>query len=227
MISENDLKVLSNYNLQSEEEQRSCLYGMLLGDTGKCSKNRILIGHGVKQEKYARFKGLMLEKITQGQTSYSYVSNYDGAYFQIHVYPSGCELLSECIETFYENGCHNNTRKLITKDILSKLTLQGIALWYMDDGSYSIKRDKYGCKHGANLTINTYIPLEQNNLMVDYFHEKWDISCYNNYSKGRYRLGMGKKEGIKFFNLIRPFVIESMLYKLEPEGEVAYGRGTS
>ena len=76
----------------------------------------------------------------------------------------------------------------------------------MDDGSMSIKKID-GKPRGAEITLNTYLTTEENQVIIDFFQSQFNI----NKSKGKYRLRMGKKEAMKFF----PMIIPSMRYKID------------
>ena len=90
----------------------------------------------------------------------------------------------------------------------------------MDDGHINIRKteDKI---HGFYIKIATCLYKEQNQVIIDYFKEVWDISFYQ-FKEGRsgkntYSLCCGTQEGIKFIKLIKPYVesCPSMLYKIQ------------
>jgi hypothetical protein len=83
----------------------------------------------------------------------------------------------------------------------------------MDDGSKSFKR-KNGRIHAMEVTLNTYLPKENNEVIINYFQEVWGIKWGLNKSKGTWRLRMGTQEGRRFFDLISPVVLDSMRYKI-------------
>lgn len=64
---------------------------------------------------------------------------------------------------------YKNDRKILSPKYLSYLDEQGLAIWYMDDGStYIDKRDnkRISCE------IYTYTPLEETLSIIDFFREK-------------------------------------------------------
>lgn len=56
-----------------------------------------------------------------------------------------------------------------------------------------------GRPRGAEITLNTYLTAEENQVIIDFFQNQFGITWKLNKSKGKYRLRMGKKEAMKFF----------------------------
>ena len=89
----------------------------------------------------------------------------------------------------------------------------------MDDGHINIRKDKNKRPMGFYIKISTCEPKEEVQIMIDYFKEVWDINFYM-FHEGRkedsYSLCCGTKEGLKFIEIIKPYVeqIPSMLYKI-------------
>ena len=196
------------YNTTAKQEKIGVLLGMLLGDAGLTTSNNIYYGHSIKQKEYALFKKQLLDNITGKDSHISYITQY--GYDAIRVYPKTSDIIKETISLLYINR-----KKNITKSVLDKVTLQGLAIWFMDDGSCSVGKHNGIPNGGLKVTLNTYLTLENNQELIEYFRDVWQINWYNNYSKGKYRLGMGTKESRKFFDLIKPYVIPEMQYKLK------------
>ena len=73
------------------------------------------------------------------------------------------------------NAIYNaDNQKTFSNELLECLTPEGIAWWYMDDGSMSFKRRNERI-HSIIVTLNTYETLEKNQRIVDYFKNKWNI----------------------------------------------------
>lgn len=195
-----------DYNVSLNKEKRGILCGMLLGDAGK-THNNIFIGHSQKHKEYALFKKELLEKITGKNVTMREFTTKQG-YKVIRVEPKQIPEIKYLVKKFYPNG-----EKKITRQVLDYLTLQGIAIWYMDDGSKSFKK-RNGEIHAVEVTLNTYLPKEDNEAIIKYFKEVWGIKWGLNKSKDKYRLRMGTKQARKFFQLIEPFIIEPMKYKI-------------
>lgn len=198
---------MMDYNVSSKLQVRGVLCGMLLGDAGKC-KNNLSIQHSTKQIEYAHFKKQLLERITRKVVNTRQWITKEG-YGLIRIEPRLVPLTRVMVKR-----CYRNNTKTITREFLEHLTLQGIAIWFMDDGSKSFKR-RGGRIHAVEVTLNTYLPREENEIIISYFKERWGIQWGLNKSKGTYRLRMGTHEARKFFNLIKPFIVDSMKYKID------------
>ena len=195
-----------DYNVSSKMEKRGIICGMLLGDGGRC-RNNFYIAHSTKQIEYALFKKELLEFITGKQVNTRQRKNNYG-YETIVIEPKLTPLTRVLVKKCYKSGV-----KTFSAKFLNYLTLQGLAIWFMDDGSKSFKR--VGSRiHSVEVTLNTYLSKEENEIIISYFKERWGICWGLNKSKDKYRLRMGTREARNFFSLIEPFIIDSMRYKI-------------
>jgi hypothetical protein len=169
---------------------------MLLGD-GRRSQNNFFIQHSSEREDYILYKKDVLEQITRKPVQVRRWETKEG-FTLIRIEPK-----------LYRGGT-----KTITRKFLNLLTPQGIAIWFMDRGAKSFKK-KNGNVRALEVTLNTYISKEENEIIVSYFSEVWGFKWGLNRSNGSYRLRMGTKEGKRFLASISPFVPESMLYKVQ------------
>lgn len=122
----------------------------------------------------------------------------------------------------YRNILYPNGSKVIHNiKLLRKLTPLGLAIWYMDDGCLSQKK-RCGVVHANELILNTYLEKDQNQVIIDYFKDSWDISFNQYKSKGKYRLACGTKEARRFLKIVEPYVsqVPCMLYKLNVKKEL-------
>ncbi|EDX78351.1 LAGLIDADG DNA endonuclease family [Coleofasciculus chthonoplastes PCC 7420] len=196
-----------DYNVSSKVEQRGILAGLLLGD-GKRNQNNFFIQNSSKHEEYLLFKKELLEQITGKPVSLRRWSTKKG-YDQIRLEPKLIPLTRVLVKKLYQAGT-----KTITRTFLNFLTPQGIAIWFMDDGSKSFPK-KDGKVHALTLKLNTYLSKEQNEIIVAYFAEVWGFKWGLSKAKSLYRLRMGTKEGKRFLAFIRPYIHDSMLYKVQ------------
>lgn len=190
------------------KEDLGVLIGTLCGDCGR-KGSRLYCGQSIKQKEWFEYKKKRFEQIfncTFQEYEYHY-TQYNTSVLQFTTKTT--ELTTYLVNLFYPQD-----KKVISREALNQLTLEGIAWWYMDDGSMSIKRID-GRPRGAEITLNTYLTAEENQIIIDYFQEKWNITWKLNQSKGKYRLRMGKKEAIKFFSLIEEYIIPAMKYKID------------
>lgn len=197
-------------NKEYSTQDLGFLIGTLCGDCGR-NANALYCGHSIKQKEYFDIKKKRFEKIFQTKIK---ERRYDYPQFNnTHIYTfktPTTDLTKYLVHLFYPNG-----EKVISLDALKLLTPEGIAWWYMDDGSMSIKKID-GRPRGAEITLNTYLSIEENNIIIDYFLNKYGIKWKLNKSHDKYRLRMGKKEAKNnFFPLIEPYIINCMKYKID------------
>ena len=194
------------------------IIGMLLGD-GTISNNYVFkLSHGYKQKEYLEWKINLLNEYgikNNGLKEYISTCGYNlGSivyYSQMSVIPF-MKVLRRVI--------YKPIKNYANRKILNRLNPLGIAIWYMDDGHINIRKteDKV---HGFYIKIATCLYKEQNQIIIDYFKEVWDISFYQfkegKPGKNTYSLCCGTQEGIKFIELIKPYVesCPSMLYKIQ------------
>ena len=84
----------------------------------------------------------------------------------------------------------------------------------MDDGNLA-KKKKNGKIHAYELYLNTFVSDEENQTIIDYFKEVWNIKFSKVKNNGGYRLRCGTIEARKFINIIKEYVLPSMQYKID------------
>lgn len=104
-----------------------------------------------------------------------------------------------------------NNRKKLDKKYISYLDEQGLAIWYMDDGStYVSKSDR-----GFTVEFSTHIPEKEAQDLIDLFKDKWNIQFYLHKKKdNQYNIRAYSTNALKFIKMIEPFVPDCMAYKL-------------
>ena len=107
-------------------------------------------------------------------------------------------------ELFYPNG-----KKIVTREILDKLDPLGLAVWYLDDGSYDYSHKR------LNIATNGFTLIE-NKIIHQYFKEKWNIDCKIQKAKTHYYIRFNKEYTNKFIELIKTHIMQipSMTYKI-------------
>lgn len=197
------------------KESRNLLISMLLGD-GTISNNYVFkLSHGYKQKEYLEWKINLLNEYgikNNGLKEYISTKGYNiGSivyYTQLSITPF-VKLLRRII---YKPKKNYSNRK-----ILNRLNALGIAIWYMDDGHINIRKTNNKI-HGFYIKIATCLSKEDNQIIIDYFKEIWNVSFYQ-FKEGKetYSLCCGTQEGIKFIEIVKPYIesCPSMLYKIQ------------
>lgn len=104
-------------------------------------------------------------------------------------------------------------KKVLSRKYISYLDAQGIAIWYMDDGSTYINKHGKTC---FSCEISTHIPEKDALELINLFKEKWNISFFlHKRAENQYNIRCYTKEAYKFIQLIKPFVPQCMDYKVK------------
>jgi len=194
-------------------EQKAVIIGSLLGDgtmrIGKGAKNANLkIEHGLKQKEYVEWKYHILRPFvfTGPKMSYRYREKGEkypkSWWFRTIRHP----ILTKIYRQFYLGEGYRNGRKIIPSNIKDDLSSLAVAVWIMDDGSYS----------KGIITISTYaFSLQEIYYLQECFKERFKIEMrfYKDRNKG-YRMYCRKKDSNKLIHIIRPYIIPSMMYKI-------------
>lgn len=199
------------------KESRNLLIAMLLGD-GTISNNYVYkLAHAESQLDYLQWKIKQLNNAAiknNGIKSYIKTRGYGVGttvyYTQLSIIP----FIKVLRRIFYKPVKILGNRKL-----LNRLDAKGVAIWYMDDGHINIRRNKDGRPMGFYIKIATCLSREQVQTIIDYFKEVWNINFYM-FHEGKkedsYSLCCGTKEGLKFIDIVKPYVsqVPSMIHKI-------------
>lgn len=200
------------------KESRNLLIALLLGDGTICSNNVFKLAHAEQQKDYLEWKIKQLNDAgirNNGLKTYVKTCGYNIGvnvyYTQLNIIP----FIKVLRRIFYKPKKVLGNRKL-----LNRLDARGIAIWYMDDGHINIRKDKDGRPMGFYIKIATCLPKDELQVIIDYFKEVWDVSFYM-FHEGKkedsFSLCCGTKEGLKFINIIKKYVLQvpSMVHKIQ------------
>lgn len=179
------------------EEQKQILIGVLLGDGAMRKKTHALleINHSYSQKEYVdwlyqQFKDFVATspKVRKGngkRLAYRFTTK------------------SILEFTYFYNRFFKENRKIIPETLtLSPLTL---AIWYMDDGSR--------CDKDIYLNSQQFTQVEQRRLVVE-LERQFQIRSSLNKDKHYHRIRIKKESVDEFMNIISPYILPSMKYKL-------------
>lgn len=199
------------------KESRNLLIALLLGDGTISNNNVFKLSHCKEQRDYLEWKIEQLKEAglrNNGLKEYISVKGYNIGkkvyYTQLNIIP----FIKVLRRVFYKPY-----KKLGNRKLLNRLDAKGIAIWYMDDGHINYRKTN-GKVHGFYIKIATCIPKEELQIIIDYFKEVWDIEFYmfhEGKKENSYSLCCGTKEGIKFINIVKPYVeqVPSMIHKIQ------------
>lgn len=200
------------------KESRNLLIALLLGDGTICNNNVFKLAHAEQQKDYLEWKIKQLNDAgirNNGLKTYIKTCGYNTGvnvyYTQLNIIP----FIKVLRRIFYKPK-----KVLGNKKLLNRLDARGIAIWYMDDGHINIRKDKNGRPMGFYIKIATCLPKNELQIIIDYFKEVWDVNFYM-FHEGKkedsFSLCCGTKEGLKFINIIKKYVLQvpSMVHKIQ------------
>lgn len=185
--------------------QRAVVIGSILGDgslLANWSKTnyRLSINHCIEQKEYLLWKYRILKNFILSKPRFYKRNNS----FTIRTI-SHSELTALRI-IFY-----NGSRKIIPQNI--GVFLENplvLAVWFMDDGNVR-KHDGFVTSYDLNTQSFT---LKENKRLVEVLKNMFGLTVTVNLNNGYYRLHVSARDAVKFSNLVKKFVTESMSYKL-------------
>jgi recombination protein RecA len=211
-----DRVMLAQHHRLSEQQWQVVLGG-LMGDAAlsptvnrAAHSSRFRMGHGAKQAAYLDWKASLLGNIGQCRTT-----NAKGAVFlDLTPLPE----LYELRQAVY----FGDRKKHLSWDYLKALTPLALAIWYMDDGTFTVRakglqeRTREGS--GRSEIVVEAISLGSRERLVAHLADTFDLHP-TLIAKGKRRtatLVFSKDETTKLHELVAPYVHPSLDYKLLP-----------
>ena len=210
------MKKLYNNNYDSNQlvslltNTPSWLIGSILGDTHVNYHGRLDIGHSIKQKEYFLIKYNKLKEISalSPKKALNYV-NYKKLDKRTNQVYEKVSITTLSHFLYLRNYFYKNNIKFIPSDLPNYFNEEALAFWYMDDGG---RNSKYG--KGMVLDI-TCFTLNDQFILKNMMEIKFN--CQVTFHKRNYKnstLYIKSCSALHFCNLIRPYIIPSMLYKL-------------
>ena len=201
----------SNAFMKIEDDLKQLLIGSLLGDgsfcsNGKHTKNYYLsIVHCIKQLEYLKYKVNILNKYNLA--SPIQLLQHRDERFKNPIYKECKEksrlhpIFTNIREKYYDSTGHKRVHYEFVKDIEAL----GLAIWYMDDG--------YVTNNSCILSTCSF-SLEEQKILSDVLLTKFNL--HFNIGKNDNSMYLQARDFSKFVEIIKPYVIDSMKYKLIP-----------
>jgi recombination protein RecA len=205
------------------DQQIQLILGSLMGD-GSLSPNRkgrsgtrFRMGHGAKQAAYLDWKASLLENIPHSRT----VNAKDAVFADF----TPLSELSELHEAVY----FGDGKKHLNWDYLKNLTPLALAVWYMDDGNFTVRskgvqRRTAGGTGRIEICVEAMSPGSRDRLarcLQDTHGLDVRLECRGMRQVSVLRFSTSASE--KFQKLIAPYVHPSMEYKLLPRFRGEFG----
>lgn len=193
--------------------QKSLIIGSLLGDAtmriGKGAVNaNFKVEQGLMQREYTLWKYDILRSLVLTGPKLSFRNDKNGTkyekswWFRTIRHPE----LTKIYKVFYKGEEYRCGRKIVPKNIEKLIDPMALAVWIMDDGSYS----------KGKIDISTYsFSLSEIKLLQSMFANKFRITMrfYSDRDKG-YRMYCNTEETKKLVEVISPYIVETMVYKI-------------
>ena len=188
---------------------------MVIGDgnitlTGRQKNGFLQITHKDGCEDYIRMKESILSLISGVKVKRRWHSRAGEYYWQLY---------TQChpIYTQLWQGIYLNKRKTITPHSVKTLNEMALAILYQDDGRYNESKNIIS----INKPLFSIPELE---LLSKYIVDKFGVlfrvrkSCKLKDGTQGHELGMRSKDKHRFFDIISPYVVPSMRYKITRGG---------
>jgi recombination protein RecA len=206
-------RVLQSVSHHLSDFQWEVVLGGLMGDgalspTRSGHGARFRWGHGTKQAGYGDWKASLFANVSVSRST-----NVKGAVFHdMRPLPE----LAELRQAVYVGG-----KKVLSHDYLKRVTPLSLAIWYMDDGDFSLRAKglQEGSKDGSGrseICVEAMSP-DSRDRLVAYLADTWTIHPRLVERAGKAVLVFPKEETAKLHALIAPFVHPAMAYKLLPK----------
>ncbi|WML54319.1 hypothetical protein RCG17_06640 [Neobacillus sp. PS3-12] len=209
---------------------KGILSGMLLGDGslsyGGGANAFLRIQHSEKQLDYLLYKSKLIEPMFKFHIAEIKPSGPKNPNTNYSLKTHRDKFLTKIIKIVYPKG-----KKKVTTEWLNWLTVEGLALWYMDDGclvkSYSYNKSGIWRIYRRVCEFSTQgFTLEENQLLIKFLKEKFDLDCkvkkttmkkYGTY----YKIKVMTPSANKMFEMIKPYIIPGMEYKINMENNLS------
>lgn len=197
-----------NKEIIPTQEQIEILTGTLLGDSSlqfypnyRWRTPKFKCDHGDHQKEYAYLLYSKLQSLGSSIRKYSRLDKRTGK-----------EYTSYCVTTssnpyFFSmyNQLYVTGKKEICSDFLKNFTIKSLAYLYMDDG-YADQKTAYICTDSFSENSKK--------ILVKYIEDNFDLH-FSIVNHGKfYRLRLSQYDFPRFKELVGPYIIESLKYKL-------------
>lgn len=207
-------------------DQLQLIIGSTMGDARlECrSKNirakhtaRLRIHQSDKQKDYVFWKYEKLKNLVSRGPRFTKVwhdQQRNKDHFSWYFHTRSDETLGLIHSIFYEDRV-----KVVPKELPELLEPLGLAIWHMDDGS----------NNGNDLTLNTHsFSVSEQERLQYLLLEKFGVITTLVKDRSKYKIAIGSREYDKFIDIVRPFVIPSMSYKISsPRNDLSQMRQTA
>jgi recombination protein RecA len=190
------------------QEQKDMIVGTVLGDGcisphGRKNKSyRLIVGHCEKQKDFLLWKksilGNLVNTVSQRKDKRKNSIMYNFA------------TITHDEFGFYRDLFYKDNKKIIKNELIQYLSPLSLAVWFLDDGSLY---------KNVNMRIATdSFSKDENEKLQFMLKVKFDIDSkiheYKRLNNKYYYMSFNKNNSIKMTEIITPYVVDNMKYKL-------------
>ena len=195
-------------NPKISQRQKEIIIGKLLGDGHAETQTegrtyRLKFEHSYKQKEYVDWLYQELKSIASGTPSIKKQSvngiNYMKYWFNT---------ITSSSFRFYAQQFYCNRKKKIPQLIHKWLTPLTLAVWFMDDGSIKSKN------HKAKIINTQSFSKEDIERVIKVIADKYGVKSKLRKQKEGYQIYLLSETIDKFEEIIKPYIVPSMKYKL-------------
>ncbi len=184
-------------------EEQSVVVGSLLGDGYIDKHNSLQIEHGIEQIDYVDWKFQMLRSIAG--KSPRIVSRFDARNRKIY---RSVRFYTRCVMGDFRRMFYDGNRKIVPGNLSEMLDNLALAVWFMDDGSR-------GAHTRQGVVFNTSAFTEDEQFHLQHIlRDKFALEVNVHHVDKGYQLYVVAASYQPFYNLVSPYVILQMRYKL-------------
>jgi len=188
------------------KKHRDIFMACAMGD-GHISKGGAFIAfHSERQKAFVEYKAKLLGPMLCSRLT----RVCSGRFPQVGISCRTSKFTKAARRWLYPNG-----KKRISAKAVRRLSPLTFAIWWMDDGSLSVKRGKTGRIKATVSTLSTCVSREENQVIIDELYKKFGVKFGQRKLKSSYALICGTREGRKLRDVLSPYIIPSMRYKIE------------
>jgi hypothetical protein len=216
------------------DAEKSFLYACCWGDATIAKSGTLLIRHSAKQKDYMEWKVKALCHILKcDYWIESYFAVCNGKQYPAYRWHSPVsDILKHIRKKLYPEG-----KKIITKDFLSHLNAQSLAVLYMDDGNLHIRKRGFNAKgepyiRERIIEIALYVSAEEAKLIQYWIKDLTGAAMtirepMKTLSPGKYNLRCNGKSSRSFIQAIEQYKLPTMSYKFDLCYDLSSNRGKS
>ncbi len=211
-----DLEKIETAENWNKKQCVEALYWMVLGDGSLPNWRKYIrhnytcyfsVGHRPEHVDYIEWKSIILQRFKIGFRIDPNIRIHEGKGNMVILNSKTHPFLNNLADRIYVPQNH----KALDTYAISLLDTIGLAIWYQDDGCLTL--EQHGSNWLARITATSYSSVELLAIAKSIVDKFGIIFRLNRHAKG-FDLALRNKDIDKFFELIHPYIVPSMQYKI-------------